>query len=137
MSLTGLSTRPAYGLIALDFDGALLDSRRRIRAGNAAAIGACQAAGVRVTLATGKLLAATRRMSYDLGITAPQITANGAVIITADPEAVLHVDSLPGRRLPSRHGRARRVRLAHGRVHSICHPHAPAQLPPRYTGRHT
>lgn len=95
MNVTGPATRPAYGLIALDLDGTLLDSRARISAGNAAAISACHAAGVRVTLATGKLLAATRHMCRDLGITEPQITANGAVIINAAPEAVLHVDPLP------------------------------------------
>jgi Cof subfamily protein (haloacid dehalogenase superfamily) len=92
---TGPSTRSGYGLIALDLDGTLLDSRARISAGNAAAIRACHAAGVRVTLATGKLLAATRGMCRDLGITGPQITANGGGISTVLPEGVLHVDPLP------------------------------------------
>jgi Cof subfamily protein (haloacid dehalogenase superfamily) len=88
--------RPAYDLIALDLDGTLLDSRARISAGNAAAISACHAAGTQVTLATGKLLVSARRVAEQLGLTEPQITANGAVIMAVGAATPLYVAAMPG-----------------------------------------
>ena len=87
--------RPAYDLIALDLDGTLLDSRARISAGNAVAIAACHAAGVQVTLATGKLLVSARLIAEQLGLTEPQITANGAVIMAVGAATPLRVAAMP------------------------------------------
>ncbi|HMA34858.1 MAG TPA: Cof-type HAD-IIB family hydrolase [Chloroflexia bacterium] len=82
-------------MIALDLDGTLLDSHARVSTGNAAAIAACQAAGVRVTLATGKLLISARHICDQLGLREPQITANGAALMGRDPERILDVSPLP------------------------------------------
>jgi len=100
MHSTGPDRRPAYDLIALDLDGTLLDSRARISAGNAQAIAACHAAGVRVTLATGKLLVSARAMCAQLGLVEPQITANGAALMGLAPERVLAVSPLPAPEYP-------------------------------------
>ncbi|MBF6592043.1 MAG: HAD family hydrolase [Ktedonobacterales bacterium] len=70
-----------YRLLALDVDGTLLDSAHRLRPRVAAAVRATQAAGILVTLATGKLLPSVRPLLATLGLAGPQITLNGAATI--------------------------------------------------------
>jgi Cof subfamily protein (haloacid dehalogenase superfamily) len=89
------NSQPPYRLVALDLDGTLLDSRARISPANAAAIDACTAAGVTVTIATGKLFVSVAPMVAALGLGGPQILNNGAVVIDAADGAVLHMTPLP------------------------------------------
>jgi Cof subfamily protein (haloacid dehalogenase superfamily) len=92
---------PAYRLVALDLDGTLLDSQARISPANAAAIAAVQAAGVTVTIATGKLFVSVAPMVAALGLAGPQILNNGAVVIDAADGAVLHMTPLPPAATPA------------------------------------
>jgi Cof subfamily protein (haloacid dehalogenase superfamily) len=70
-----------YRLIALDVDGTLLDPTHRLRPRVAEAVRAASAAGMMVSLATGKLLESVRPMLGTLGIAGPQIVLNGAATV--------------------------------------------------------
>lgn len=70
-------------LVALDLDGTLLGPDLTASAANRWAVGAAQSRGVVVTLATGRMLSATADFAADLGITAPVICYQGAMV--ADP----------------------------------------------------
>jgi Cof subfamily protein (haloacid dehalogenase superfamily) len=67
-----------YRLIALDVDGTLLDSSHALRPRVAAAVREAAAAGMTVTLATGKLFDSVRPMLATLSVSGPQIVLNGA-----------------------------------------------------------
>ncbi len=70
-----------YRLIALDVDGTLLDPAHRLRPRVADAVRAAGAAGMMVSLATGKLLESVRPILATLGIAGPQIVLNGAATV--------------------------------------------------------
>ena len=111
---------PAYRLVALDLDGTLLDSASRISPANAAAIAACTAAGVTVTIATGKLFVSVAPMVVALGLVGPQILNNGAVVIDAADGAVLHMTPLPPLATPA----VVAALLAYGLPAAVYTPHA-------------
>ncbi|HRJ45398.1 MAG TPA: HAD family hydrolase, partial [Caldilineaceae bacterium] len=73
---------PAYDLVVLDLDGTILEKEfeggysLRVRQ----AIGAVQALGVPVTIATGRTLDFVRTQTPLLGITTPVVTTQGAVV---------------------------------------------------------
>lgn len=69
-------------LIALDLDGTLFGDDLVILPRVREAITRAQAAGHLVTLATGRSFVATHPVAVDLGLTAPLITYQGAVIRT-------------------------------------------------------
>lgn len=74
-------TRP-FDLVALDLDGTILDlyHHRPISRVVAETIAAVQAAGIPVTIATGRTLDYVREHIAQLGITTPVVTTQGAVI---------------------------------------------------------
>jgi hypothetical protein len=80
MSIDG-SHKP-FDLVVLDLDGTILDLYRSTAIGAAVqeAIAAVQAAGIPVTIGTGRTLDSTRKHIAHLGITTPVITTQGAVI---------------------------------------------------------
>jgi 5-amino-6-(5-phospho-D-ribitylamino)uracil phosphatase len=67
-----------YKWLVLDVDGTLLDSQHILRPKVAAAVVAAASAGLRVTLATGKLLRSILPLLEQMHITGPQIVLNGA-----------------------------------------------------------
>jgi Cof subfamily protein (haloacid dehalogenase superfamily) len=75
------SSRP-FDLVILDLDGTLLDLYRPAPITPAVhdAIAAVQAAGVMVTIATGRTLDYVRKHVAQLGLTHPVVTTQGAVI---------------------------------------------------------
>lgn len=73
------SARP-FDLAILDLDGTILRHDGTISEGVNQAIGAAQAAGVPVTLATGRTLDFACAAAAPLGITSPVVTTQGAVI---------------------------------------------------------
>ena len=85
---------PAYRLVALDLDGTLLDPAAQVSPASAAAVAACIARGVAVTLATGKLFVSIAPIVRRLGIGGPQIANNGAVIVEAEDASLLRVRPL-------------------------------------------
>ena len=73
-------------LFVTDMDGTLLNSERKISAGNKAAIQKAVAAGVIFTIATGRMYASALPFAQDLGVEVPIITYNGALIKTTGGE---------------------------------------------------
>jgi Cof subfamily protein (haloacid dehalogenase superfamily) len=86
---------PPYRLVALDVDGTLLDSTHRLRPRVIAAVRATHAAGLAITLATGKLLPSVEPLLGLLEVGGPQITLNGAATIVCESRAVLRFCPLP------------------------------------------
>ena len=72
-----------YKLIALDMDGTLLNSRGELSPGNRRAIADALAAGVQVTISTGRSLQGALWCARELGLTCPLIVYNGGML--ADP----------------------------------------------------
>lgn len=67
-----------YQLLVLDVDGTLLDSRHILRPRVAASVREVAARGLRVLLATGKLLASVQPLLEEMDLSGPQIVLNGA-----------------------------------------------------------
>jgi Cof subfamily protein (haloacid dehalogenase superfamily) len=81
LSPKAAGTRP-FDLVVLDLDGTVQDLYHHapISAGVKAAIAAVQAAGIPVTIATGRTLDYIRQHMTELGITTPVVTTQGAVV---------------------------------------------------------
>ena len=72
-----------FRLIALDVDGTLLAPDHMLRPRVRAAVRRARAAGIHITLATGKLLRSVVGLVEELGLDGPQITCNGVVLVDA------------------------------------------------------
>jgi Cof subfamily protein (haloacid dehalogenase superfamily) len=79
----------ARALFAVDLDGTLVDREDRIHPRDRVAIARARASGVAVTIATGRLTSRTHPVARDLGLDAPMVCADGAVIACAATERVL------------------------------------------------
>ena len=84
-------SEPNIRLLALDMDGTLFRQDLVISATVQAAITRAQQAGVLVILATGRMPAATRVFVTLLGLSGPQIYANGALVQSVAGEVVSHL----------------------------------------------
>lgn len=84
-----------FKLIALDIDGTLLDPTGIIRPRVRSAVQRAVAAGVIVTLATGRRHRPARRIAADLGIAAPLILYSGSIIYNPQTESALLHRPLP------------------------------------------
>lgn len=78
----------AIKMIVSDLDGTMLNSAYRIPEANKVAVKKAMEAGVLVTLATGRMYSSARVYADELGLSAPIITYNGAVVKTAAGELV-------------------------------------------------
>ena len=81
-------------LFVTDLDGTLLPSGQTVSEGNIKAARAAAAAGVTMTLATGRMFRAALPIAQQLGVDAPIITYNGALIKRMSGE-VLYAKFLP------------------------------------------
>ena len=79
-----------YRMIAIDMDGSLLDSNRKISDNTISAIKKARKAGVIVTVATGRSIRGVEIYRKILPIKAPLITYNGAVIIDLPDREILY-----------------------------------------------
>jgi Cof subfamily protein (haloacid dehalogenase superfamily) len=82
---------PRVRLLALDMDGTLFRQNLVISAGVQDAIRRAQTAGVKVALATGRMPAAARSFVDLLGLTGPQLYANGALVQTVEGEVIFYL----------------------------------------------
>jgi hydroxymethylpyrimidine pyrophosphatase-like HAD family hydrolase len=80
-------------LLALDIDGTLLDSDKKIAPRTRAAVEKARARGVRVVLVTGRRHPSARSVALDLGGHVPLVLHNGALII--EDGVVLRVVARP------------------------------------------
>lgn len=71
-------------LIALDLDGTLLNSQKKISEKNLAAITEAKAQGVYVTIATGRMLNSASYFGELIGANAPLVCCNGGLVQAAD-----------------------------------------------------
>lgn len=78
-----LGARPPRLLVALDMDGTLLRDDKTIADIDASAIADARAAGVAVTLATGRLTSGALPTARALSIDTPLICADGGLIVDA------------------------------------------------------
>jgi Cof subfamily protein (haloacid dehalogenase superfamily) len=85
-----------YQLVALDLDGTVMDRDLVIPPAVRAAIGAAQARGIHVTLATGRMFGAALPFASALGIRTPLICYQGALIRDPLNGAVLEHTGMPG-----------------------------------------
>jgi len=85
-----------YRLLALDVDGTVAGKDRRVSSVVRASVAAAQARGVHVTLATGRGFCSAARFARDLGLSAPLICSQGAVIQDCVTLDVLHHVPLSG-----------------------------------------
>ena len=78
-------------LIAIDLDGTLLDSRRRVSPGAVEAIGEAVSAGIEVCLASGRAVNTILPFAAELGLVGPVVSCNGAYILGSDHQVVSHI----------------------------------------------
>jgi len=79
-------------LLAVDLDGTLLDPKGEPHARDVAAIHAAMAAGVRVTIVTGRLYSGTRAFVRQLGLHGPVGCADGNHLVRGrDDQTLLHI----------------------------------------------
>ena len=83
-----------YKMIAVDMDGTLLGSDRKISARNARAIRSAVDRGIRFVLATGRPIQGVRDYADSLGLDGAVITYNGAVIVDLATEEILFEQSM-------------------------------------------
>lgn len=69
-----------YRLVAVDLDGTLLDSNKKLSEKNKKAVRLAQEKGVKVVVCSGRVFAGARMVAAEAGITGPLIACNGAVI---------------------------------------------------------
>ncbi len=95
-ALPSTGARP-FDLVVLDLDGTILDLYRHapISEAVAATIAAVQAAGIPVTIATGRTLDYVRQHIVQLGITTAVVTAQGAVVGDPLTGEILSETTLP------------------------------------------
>lgn len=79
-SLAAGAPSPAIRLIALDLDGTLLDSEKRISPRNRAALEAAAAKGIHIVPTTGRFFDAMPQCVRDLPFVRYAVTCNGAAI---------------------------------------------------------
>lgn len=83
-----------YDLLAIDLDGTLLDSRRRVSAANVAAIRAAREAGIQVVVCTGRGLIESMEAIKAIEQTGPVVVAGGSIISCPVTTQTLHRFSL-------------------------------------------
>lgn len=76
-------------LIAIDVDGTLVPGDGVVRNRVIRAIAECEAAGVRVVLATGRSLSTTTPIARAARIDGWMVCSNGSILATASPEAIV------------------------------------------------
>lgn len=83
-----------YKMMAVDMDGTLLNDSKEISPRTAQAIRKAVAQGFLFTLCTGRPIQGVERYSQFLGLQAPLITYNGAMIIRSDTKEILYKQEL-------------------------------------------
>lgn len=84
-----------YKLIAIDVDDTLLTDDLIVTDGTREAMEAAIAAGVTVTLATGRMFASAHKIARQIKLNVPIITYQGALVKTLLDEQVLYERSVP------------------------------------------
>lgn len=110
-------SRPCDRLLALDLDGTLLCDDGTIDPRDEQAIREARAAGCAVTLATGRVTAATLHVAKALGLDVPLVCADGRILAHPASGATLELFAVPHR------DRALSILRAHGLAPLLVMPH--------------
>ncbi|MDD6883718.1 MAG: HAD family hydrolase [Eubacteriales bacterium] len=84
-----------YRLIASDMDETLLDRQGRITPRTLRAVRRCMEAGALFSLSSGRMLEAMREQAKEIGVNAPMIMFNGAMIYDMAAEKTLFQRAIP------------------------------------------
>jgi Cof subfamily protein (haloacid dehalogenase superfamily) len=95
-SRTGLRNIVQYKLLALDLDGTVMGHDLVIAPAVREAVAEAQAAGVHVTIATGRMFFAALPYAQQLGITTPIICYQGGMVRDPQSREILHHILMPG-----------------------------------------
>ncbi len=87
-----------YKLCAVDLDGTLLDPHGVAHDEDLSALRALMAAGIHVTIVTGRLYSGTRPTAEALGIRGPVGCVDGSHIVSTETHKTLHCHALSGAR---------------------------------------
>lgn len=85
---------PRYDFIAIDLDGTLLDSKRRVSPANIAAVRAAREAGIQVVVCTGRGLIESMEAIKAIDQTDPVVVAGGSIVSCPVTTRTLHRFSL-------------------------------------------
>ena len=85
----------AIRMIVTDMDGTLLDAKNRVSEANRAALAEAAAEGVHVAIATGRMHASALPYAKEIGVTAPIISCNGALVKTTAGEELFSAPIAP------------------------------------------
>jgi Cof subfamily protein (haloacid dehalogenase superfamily) len=85
-----------YKLLAIDIDGTLVRVDGSIHDDDLLAVSRLQAAGVSVTLATGRLYSGTRDIARRLGICGPVACVDGSHIVHTEGDALMYSRTIAG-----------------------------------------
>lgn len=77
-------------LAALDLDGTLLDANRQPHPDSVSAARRAQERGIIVCLASGRMAQSMRCIKEQLGIRGPMVSCNGAFVLDADDNEIIH-----------------------------------------------
>jgi Cof subfamily protein (haloacid dehalogenase superfamily) len=89
------STNGRFRLVAIDLDGSLVGRENRVSERNRRAIAAARAAGVLVTVATGRRFVRAQPVLEQIGVSVPVILNNGALVKDSRSGRILHDVHLP------------------------------------------
>jgi HAD superfamily hydrolase (TIGR01484 family) len=84
-------------LLAIDLDGTLLREDRSVAPEDVAAIREARAAGIHVTIVTGRIASGALPTARELGIDTPIVCADGAQLVQPATGEVIARKSLPGK----------------------------------------
>lgn len=77
-------------LLALDLDGTLLTPQRKLSQKSIEALSRAQDSGLTVCLASGRAVSTIRPFAEEAKVVGPMVTANGAYVLNAAGEEILH-----------------------------------------------
>ena len=83
------------GIVALDLDGTLLDSQKRLSAANRAALERAAAEGVQIVPTTGRFFGMMPAVVRDLPFVRYAITVNGAEVYDRVEDKVIAREEIP------------------------------------------
>ena len=89
-----MGTETAIRMLVIDIDGTLLTPEGNITPHTLAAVRAAQEAGIVVTLATARRYSNTAEIAAELGLAAPLMLYDGAMIVKYPQKAILHTQPL-------------------------------------------
>src|SRR5215469_18660334 len=112
-----MDTQADIKLIVIDIDGTLLTPESSITTRSLETIQAARKAGLGVTLATARRYSNTAMIANELGLNAPLILYDGAIVLEHPHRAILHKQLLP-----ADVGQQAVAVLIHHNIQPVVHP---------------